>query len=90
MTDQRRPRQATYTYQQTRATILAASDLCHICGEPGADAVDHVISWAKGGTDDPTNLKPAHHNTPNSKGIKCNRVKGDRDPDIRLTTTREW
>lgn len=70
--------------------ILAASDICHICGEPGADAVDHVIPLARGGTDDPWNLKPAHHNSPNSHGIKCNRVKSDRIPDARLTTSRTW
>ena len=89
-TPPRPKRSDTYAYQQNRAAILAASDICHICGEPGADAVDHVIPWAKGGTDQPHNLKPVHHNTPNSRGVKCNRVKGDRDPEVRLTTTRDW
>ena len=70
--------------------ILAASDVCHICGEPGADAVDHVIPYVRGGTDDPWNLKPAHHNVANSNGIKCNRVKSDRLPDANLTTSRDW
>lgn len=70
--------------------ILAASTICHICGEPGADAVDHVIPLARGGTDDPWNLKPAHHDTANSRGIKCNRAKSDKIPDARLTTSRQW
>ena len=70
--------------------ILAASDVCHICGETGADAIDHVIPYARGGTDDPWNLKPAHHNVANSNGVYCNRAKSDRLPDANLTTSRDW
>lgn len=56
------------------ARILAASDICHICGKPGADAVDHVIPLALGGADHISNKKPAHHDVP----PKCNRLKGDK------------
>lgn len=59
--------------------ILAASNVCHICGEPGADAVDHVIPLARGGADNASNLRPAHHRVPNSKGQRCNMIKGDRE-----------
>jgi 5-methylcytosine-specific restriction endonuclease McrA len=55
--------------------ILATSDVCHICGEPGADAIDHVVPLARGGTEDPSNLRPAHHDVPPF----CNRVKTDKD-----------
>lgn len=72
------------------ARILAASDICHICSEPGADAVDHVVPLARGGPDEAWNLRPAHHNQPNSHGIRCNRVKSDRTPDVTLTTSRRW
>lgn len=59
--------------QERNRRILAASDVCHICGDPGADAVDHVIPLARGGSDtDPANLRPAHHDVPPF----CNRVKG--------------
>ena len=66
--------------QKRNAKILAASDVCHICGHPGADAVDHVVPLARGGSDiDPLNLRPAHHNTAcPTCGIKCNQVKGDK------------
>jgi 5-methylcytosine-specific restriction endonuclease McrA len=64
---------------ERNARILAASDICHICGEPGADGVDHVIALNRGGTEDPSNLRPAHHHNRNSKGQRCNMIKGDRD-----------
>ena len=65
--------------QQRNKRMLAASDVCHICGHPGSDAIDHVVALARGGTDDPSNLKPAHHTEPcPTCGIKCNRVKSDR------------
>ena len=46
-----RPNNTRQTRERNKR-ILAASDVCHICGEPGADAVDHVIPLARGGTDD--------------------------------------
>lgn len=67
-------RSDTVASRTRRRRILAASDICHICGKPGADAVDHVVPLARGGSDTADNLKPAHHNVP----PKCNRVKGDK------------
>ena len=90
MTTRTRRPNPTHAYRRTRARILAASDICWICGEPGADATDHVVPVALGGTDHPANLRPAHHNTPNSRGIKCNRVKRAQAPDVTLTTSRNW
>ena len=83
-------RTSSEAYRHNRAVILAASTICHICGEPGSDSTDHIIPVKLGGTDDPWNLKPAHHNTPNSHGIKCNRVKSDKTPTPALTTSRSW
>lgn len=67
--------------QARNRRILAASDVCHICGHPGADAVDHVVALARGGSDvDPTNLRPAHHDVPCATcGERCNRAKGAKD-----------
>lgn len=72
------PRRRSNT-RQARAEnhrILRASDICHICGKPGADAVDHVIPLARGGADDASNKKPAHHDV----APYCNRRKSDHLP----------
>lgn len=74
--------------QERNRHILAASDICHLCGQPGADAVDHVVALARGGTEDESNLKPAHHDVE----PRCNRRKGARDMsavDI-VRTSRSW
>ena len=66
---------STRRWRTLRARILAASDICHICGQPGADAVDHLVPKSRGGTDDPSNLAPAHHDIEPF----CNRRKSDKD-----------
>ena len=80
----------TRRIRERNKRILTASDLCHICGEPGADAVDHVVPLTRGGADEAWNLRPAHHNRPNSRGIKCNRAKGHKLPALGMTTSRTW
>ncbi len=67
------------TRQRRNRQILSVSDVCHICGHTGADEVDHVIALARGGSEDASNLRPAHGQEPcPTCGIKCNRVKGDK------------
>lgn len=80
----RRPPNTRAKREENRR-ILAASDVCHICGQPGADAVDHVTPLARGGRDVRSNKRPAHHDVP----PKCNRLKGDRNyvPIIRRSGT---
>ncbi len=71
--------------QERNTRILAASDVCHICGHPGSDAIDHVsplgratsAAEAKRLDEDLNNLKPAHHDVPcPTCGERCNRTKG--------------
>lgn len=63
------------TYRANRAAVLAVSDVCWLCGEPGSDTVDHVVPWSKGGSDAPSNLRPAHRS--------CNSARGTREPTKR-------
>jgi 5-methylcytosine-specific restriction endonuclease McrA len=50
----------TWSWKQQRKRILAESDICWICGRPGATTVDHLIPLSQGGTNDAANLAPAH------------------------------
>jgi len=71
---------STRAWRKTRARILAASDICWLCGHPGSDAVDHKTAKARGGSDHGSNLAPSHHDVPcPTCGVKCNRVKSDKE-----------
>ncbi|MFD7860966.1 HNH endonuclease [Streptomyces sp. NPDC059783] len=81
-----------YGYRKARARFLAASDVCHLCGHPAADTVDHITPVARGGApDDPANWAPAHGvNRCPTCGRNCNGEKGDRPHTSVLTTSRDW
>lgn len=85
-----RPAGSTTRWRRTRRYVLARDKgVCHLCGQGGADCVDHVVPRSKGGTDDLGNLKAAH--------ATCNLRKGDRvvgggvpPRDVQPTTSRRW
>lgn len=52
--------------------MRAHNGVCHICGQGAADAIDHIVPVSWGGSDDPSNLAPAH--------TSCNTAKGDAAP----------
>ena len=60
-------------WRKLRASILAQSTTCWLCGYPGADTVDHVLEVVLGGAQyDPANLRPAHgRKTPLPDGTVC-------------------
>lgn len=41
---------------------------CWLCARSGADTIDHVVPVLWGGSDHPSNLKPAHRSCNSSKG----------------------
>ena len=69
-----RPRvRRTRRHQRHRETVMRAHNgVCHICGQGAADAIDHIVPVSWGGSDDPSNLAPAH--------TSCNTAKGDAAP----------
>lgn len=71
-------------WQRIRAQVLAASNVCHLCGKPGATEVDHVVpaSVAPWLRFDPSNLRPAHPS--------CNRRRGNRPAGTTEGTSRAW
>lgn len=84
----------SYEFRQMRARLLAASDVCIVCGHGASDTADHVIPVSKGGARlDPDNLAPIH-------GVagcpvclrKCNSEKGDRPlaDVVQLHTSVDW
>lgn len=53
-----------------KARVLATmGTVCHLCGRPGADTVDHLVPRSAGGTDALDNLAPAHQ--------RCNSMRQD-------------
>lgn len=59
---------STRQYRKNRALVLRGAAACYVCGQP-ADQADHVVPVSKGGTDDPSNLRPICW--------PCNRAKSD-------------
>lgn len=46
-------------WSRTRRNVLNDSSVCYLCGQPGADQVDHVLPRSRGGGDY-LNLQPVH------------------------------
>lgn len=46
--------------RRARKILRIHRGICHVCSEPFADQVDHVIPLAEGGPDTEDNLRPIH------------------------------
>ena len=74
-----------------RAAVLARSRICWLCGQPGADTVDHIIpvSACPDLAFEPANLRPAHG--ARRFGASWNYGRGaDRAPKPATGVTPEW
>lgn len=63
-----RTRSGSREQRINRAVMLQHEGVCHVCGQPGADQVDHVIALTEGGDDTIDNRRPIH-------AEPCHRVK---------------
>jgi len=68
---------STRAFRKMRIRILEMSDICWLCGQPGADTVDHIIplSIDPSRGEDPTNRLPAHRSCNSSRGAKMPEAK---------------
>jgi len=85
-------------YLRGRAFVLAASEVCWICGHPGARTIDHVITVKECRErgllhllNDPANMRPAHgagNRCPECKR-HCNQDRGTGE-DKTARRSRDW
>lgn len=82
-------RRKGFTRKQRASIFLAADGVCHICKAKiiGFEwDVEHIIPLASGGTNDPSNLAPAHkscHSDKTSSDVKTiAKIKQVRDKHI--------
>lgn len=52
----------------TAAVFAARGRVCHLCGMPGADSIDHIVPRSMGGDNSLDNLAPAHRRCNSSRG----------------------
>ena len=76
----------TYKFSKMRKRILEGNPSCWLCGQPGADTVDHIVplKYAPELGEVASNLAPAHRS--------CNSRRGARLPQPRsvLENSRRW
>lgn len=76
----------TYSFAKMRKRVLEGNPACWLCGQPGADTVDHIIplKHAPELGEVVGNLAPAHRS--------CNSKRGARLPNARsiVSNSRRW
>jgi 5-methylcytosine-specific restriction endonuclease McrA len=77
--------QGSARQQRNRRVLRRDGAICHICRQPGADTVDHVLALARGGSDHERNLAAAHEACNAAKARRPVEQGGDR---LRLTRRR--
>lgn len=68
-----------------RQVMKAHNGICHVCGLPGANEVDHVIPVSQNGSHDPSNLAPIH-----SKPCHEAKTKAETDAGRRRRASSMW
>jgi 5-methylcytosine-specific restriction endonuclease McrA len=63
---------STRSFGRLRERVLSQSNICWLCGQPGADTIDHIVplSVAPHLGEDEGNLLPAHRTCNSSKGAR--------------------
>lgn len=76
----KRPELEGRAARRVNKLILSTTDVCILCGHPGADAIDHVIPPKRGGDKYSIENKAPIHGVKGCPycGRKCNNEKSDR------------
>lgn len=76
---------------QLQAAVFAACGrVCHLCGRPGADTLDHLVPRSKGGTDELDNLAPAHKSCNSRRGAMALEQWFALHPIVDRESSRDW
>ena len=77
---------STRKFQAQRKRILETNNICWLCGQAGADTIDHIVplSVAPHMGEDTTNMMPAHRTCNSRRGTKP--VDGMRN----MPASRTW
>ena len=52
--------------------------ICHVCGKPGANEIDHVVPHFEGGSHDDSNLAPIHKDPCHKRKTSAEQQRGKR------------
>lgn len=78
----RRPASEYINRHKAQRVIAAHAGICHLCGHPDAEQVDHVIPWSQWAhhtlsVHDASNLRPAHGQPCPTCGQECHADKSE-------------
>lgn len=74
-----------------QASVFAEQGrVCHLCGRPGADTLDHIVPRSLGGSDDLDNLAPAHKSCNSRRGALPLAQWFERHPIVARDSSRDW
>lgn len=73
------------------AVFAERGRVCHLCGAPGADTLDHLVPRSMGGTDELENLAPAHKSCNSSRGaMPLDKWRALHPLQSRASPSRNW
>lgn len=84
-------------WSRTVARVLRVKGtVCHLCGQPGADTADHIVTvaearqrgWTRSRTNALANLEPAHQSCNRARSTKpVDQARAELGP---VPTSRDW
>lgn len=76
--------------RQVEQVYAIHGDRCWLCGRPGANTVDHIVELDEGGSNDLSNLRPAHGEKHPEWGCPGNFGRSNTKKRAPRLTSRRW